>query len=192
MNWKQAAVAAATVLSIGTITAYAQQGQEPPRMMGPGMMGPGMMGGGPGYGRGWRGDDDECWGWGMMGGRGMGMMGGRGMGPGMMMDGMGMMGFGLAAIGRLDLTDSQRRQVQRIDDELRRKNWDLMGRMHDERSRMRDAMWADRRDRAAILAANQRMSELRQQMLANMLDAADQAEALLTPPQREQLRRVVP
>jgi len=161
MNWKQAAVAAATVLSIGTITAHAQQGQEPPRMMGPGMMGPGMMGG-------------------------------RGMGPGMMMDGPGMMSLGLAAIGRLDLTESQRRQVQRIDDELRRKNWELMGRMHDEMSRMRDAMWADRRDRAAILAANQRMSELRQQMLANMLDAADQAEALLTPPQREQLRRAVP
>lgn len=192
MNWKLAAVAAATLLSIGTITVYAQQTQEPPRTMGPGMMGPGMMGGGPGYGRGWR-DDDDYRGWGMMGGRGMGMMSWRGMGPGMMMDGMGMMGFGLGAIGRLDLNDNQRRQVQKIDDELRRKNWDLMGKMHDEMSRMRDAMWAaDKRDRAAILAANKRMSELRQQMLENMLDAADKAEALLTPQQREQLRRYAP
>ena len=163
MNWKLAAVAAATVLSIGTITVYAQQPQEPSRMMDPGMMGPGMMG--------------------------PGMMGGRGMGSGMMMDGMGMMGFGLGAIGRLDLNDSQRRQVQKFDDELRRKNWDLMGKMHDEMSRMRDAMWTDKRDRAAILAANKRMSELRQQMLENMLDAADKAEAVLTPQQREQLRR---
>jgi len=187
MNWKQAAVAAATVLSIGAITAYAQQSQEPPRTTGAGMMAPGMMGGGPGDGRGWR--DDERWGWAMMGGRGMGMMGGRGMGPAMMMDGMGMMGFGLGAIGRLDLNDSQRRQVQKFDDELRRKNWDLMGKMHDEMSRMRDAMWTDKRDRAAILAANKRMSELRQQMLENMLDAADKAEAVLTPQQREQLRR---
>ncbi len=192
MNWKQAAVAAATVLSIGTIAAYAQQSQEPPRTMGPGMMGPGMMGGGPGYGRGWRDEDDDRWGWGMMGGRGMGMMGGRGMGPGMMMDGLGMMGFGFGAIGRLDLNDSQRRQVQKIDDELRRKNWDLMGKMHDEMSRMRDAMWTDKRDRAAILAGNKRMSELRQQMLENMLDAADKAEAVLTPQQREQLRRYAP
>lgn len=190
MNWKQAAVAAATVLSIGTITAYAQQSQEPPRTMGPGMMGPGTMGGGPGYGRGWR-DDDDRWGWGMMGGRGMGMMGGWGMGRGMM-DGMGMMGFGLGAIGRLDLNDSQRRQVQKFDDELRRKNWALMGKMHDEMSRMRDAMWADKRDRATILAANKRMSELRQQMLENMLDAAGKAEAVLTPQQREQLRRYAP
>jgi len=188
MNWKQAAVAAATVLSIGAITAYAQQGQEPPRMMGSGMMGSGMMGsgmmgGGLGYGRGWR-DDDDRW--------GGAMMGGRGMGPGMMMDGMGMMGFGLSAIGRLDLNDSQRREVRKIDDELRRKNWDLMGKMHDEMSRMRDAMWADKRDRAAILAGNKRMSELRQQMLENMLDAADKAEAVLTPQQREQLRRNAP
>jgi Spy/CpxP family protein refolding chaperone len=196
MNWKHAAVAAATVLSIGAIPAHAQQSQEPPRMMGPGMMGggmmgPGMMGGGPGDGRGWR-DDDDRWGWAMMGGRGMGMMGGPGMGPGMMMDGMGMMGFGLAMIGRLDLTDTQRRQVQRIADDLRRKNWGLMGQMHDEMSRMRDAMWADRRDRATILAANRRMSELRQQMLENTLTAADQAEAVLTPAQREQLRRFAP
>mgnify|MGYP000457009965 CR=1 FL=1 len=124
MNWKQAAVAAATALSIGAITVYAQQSPEPPPMAGPGMMGPGMMGGGPGYGRGWR-DDDDRWGWGMMGGRGMGMMGWRGMGPGMMMDGMGMMGFGLGAIGRLDLNDNQRRQILKIEDELRRKNVEL-------------------------------------------------------------------
>jgi len=189
MNWKPVAVAAATALSIGTITVYAQPTQEPPRTMGPGMMSPGMMGGGPGSARGGR-DDDDRLGWGMMGGRGaMGMMG---MGRGMM-DGMGMMGLSLGAIGRLDLSDAQRRQVQAVDDELRRKNWELVGKMHDEMARMRDAMWAtDRRDRAAILAANRRMSELRQQMLENMLDAADKGEAALTPQQREQLRRSLP
>ncbi|MFZ5538741.1 MAG: hypothetical protein ACOY5V_03255, partial [Pseudomonadota bacterium] len=68
MNWKQAAVAAATALSIGAITVQAHQGQEFRDMPGPGMMGPGMMGDGPGYGRGWR--DDDRWGWGMMGGHG--------------------------------------------------------------------------------------------------------------------------
>jgi Spy/CpxP family protein refolding chaperone len=164
MNWKHAAIGVATVLSIGMIPVHAQQSQEPPRMMGPGMMGPGMMG--------------------------PGMMGPGMMGPGMM--GPGMMGFGLAMIGRLDLDEAQRRQVQRIADDLRRKNWGLMGKMHDEMSRMGDAMRADRRDRDAILAANRRMSELRQQMLENMLAAADQAEAVLTPQQREQLRRFAP
>jgi Spy/CpxP family protein refolding chaperone len=104
MNWKQAAIAAATVVSIGTIPAHAQQGQEPPGMMGPGMI-----------------------------------------------------DFGLAMIDRLDPNDAQRRQVQRIGDELRRQNWDSMGKM-----------------------------------LENTLDAAAKAEALLTPQQREQIRRFAP
>lgn len=167
--------------------------------MGQGMMGPSTMGGqGPGYGPGARGygpghlpgrrgawvDDDG--GWGMMG-----MMGGYGMGPGMM-GGMGMMGLGLGPIARLDLDDSQRAQVLKIDDDLRRKNWDVMGKMQDEMAKMRDAWWSGKRDRAAILAAYKRMSDLRLTMLENSLDARDRAEAQLTPQQRDQLRRFGP
>ena len=125
-------------------------------------------------------------GWGDRGEMGAGMMGKCDM---RMMGGMGMMGE-MGAISHLDLNDSQRKQILKLHDELRRKNWDAMGKMQDEMARLRDAMWATgKRDRAAILAANQRMSELRLQMLENALDAADKAEALLTPQQREQLRR---
>ena len=177
--------------------------------MGQGMMGPSTMGGqGLGYGPGARGcgpghvpglrgawvdDDDGGWGMmGMMGGYGMGpgMMGGRGwgMGPGMM-GGMGMMGLGLGPIARLDLDDGQRAQVLKIEDDLRRKNWDAMGKMQDEMAKMRDAWWSGKRDRSAILAAYRRMSDLRLTMLENSLDARDKAEAQLTPQQRDQLRR---
>ena len=190
MNLKQTAVVAVTALGIAGATAWAQQTQTPP-MTGQGIMGPGMMGGaGPGYGPRWRGDrDDDDWGPGMMHGRGgwgmgAGMMGGIGVG---MMGGMGMMGLG--PIGRLDLNDTQRQQVLKVEDELRRKNWDVMGKMQDEMAKLRDAMWGGKRDRAAILAANKRMSDLRQQMLENALDARDKAEAVLTPQQREQLQR---
>jgi Spy/CpxP family protein refolding chaperone len=107
-----------------------------------------------------------------------------------MMGGMGMMGLG--PIGRLDLNDTQHQQVLKIEDELRRKNWDVMGKMQDEMAKLRDSMWSGKRDRAAILAANKRMSDLRQQMLENSLDARDKAEAVLTPQQREQLRRFGP
>jgi Spy/CpxP family protein refolding chaperone len=209
MNWKLALAAAAAALTLGATIAHAQQAQEParamdhgmmgpgrmgpgmmgPGMMGPGMMGPGMMGDRPGHGHGGHHDDDRG-GWGMMG-RGMGMMGGSGMGRGMM-DGTGMLRSTLGAIGRLDLSETQRRQLQKIHDELRRKNWDPLGKLYDEISRIREAMWADKRDRTAILAANKRMSELRQQMLENLLEAAEKAEALLTPQQREQLRRYAP
>jgi Spy/CpxP family protein refolding chaperone len=99
--------------------------------------------------------------------------------------------MGLGPINRLDLTDSQRKDVLKIQDELRRTNWTVMGSMHDERSKFREAMWAGKRDRAAILAASKRMSDLHQQMLENALNAFDKAEAVLTPQQREQLRREV-
>lgn len=213
MNWKLKALAAAAAAAVGA-TALAQQTQPPqePPAMGQGMMGPGMMGGqGPGYGPGARGygpghgpggrgawvdDDDGGWGMmGMMGGYGMGpgMMGGRGwsMGPGMM-GGMGMMGPGLGPIARLDLDGGQRAQVLKIEDDLRRRNWDVMGKMQDEMAKMRDAWWSGKRDRAAILAAYKRMSDLRLTMLENSLDARDRAEALLTPQQRDQLRRFGP
>lgn len=181
MNWKQATFAAAIAASLAGAAVYAQ----PPMEQASRTMGGGMM-------MDDRSPDRDDMGGTMRGGMGPGMMSADrawGMGGGMM-DGMGMMGPDLRAIGRLDLSDTQRRQVQKVDDDLRRKNWDVMGKMHDEMARMRDAMWAsDKRDRAAILASNKRMSELRQQMLENALDAADRAEALLTAPQREQLRR---
>lgn len=192
MNWKQTALAMAAAAAIGA-TAHAQQTQAPqqPPALGQGTMGPGMMGsqgpgygpgGGWGYGPGRRGAWDDDDGWGMMGGRGWGM------GPGMM-GGIGMMGLSLGPIARLDLNDSQRQQVLKIEDDLRRRNWDVMGKMQDEMAKLRDAWWSGKRDRSAIIAAYKRMSELRLAMVESSLDARDKAEALLTPQQREQLRR---
>jgi Spy/CpxP family protein refolding chaperone len=196
MNWKQTAIAAATALSLVAVTAYAQGSLQPVHGYGGMMggysqgygsgegrdyhMGPGMMGGYGGYGMGP----------GMMGGyggygMGPGMMGGYGMGPGMLG------GDELGAIGRLNLDDEQRSQITKIEGDLRRKNWELMGEMHDEMATLRDLGSASgKRDRTAILAANKRMTELRQQMLENSLDATDKAEALLTPEQRERVRRL--
>jgi len=175
MNWKQTAIAAATALSLIGLTAYAQGSFQPVHGYG------GMMGG---YSEGY--------------GMGPGMMGGYGMGPGMMGGyggygmGPGMMGgdpFG--AIERLDLSAEQRQQINKIEGDLRKKNWVLMGEMHDEMDSVYDlSSTSGKPDRAAVLAANKRMSELRQQMLENSLDATDKAEALLTPQQREQYQRL--
>jgi len=197
MNLKKTAIAAAIALGVVGVATYAQPFVQPAHahqgMMGDYgdgsatsgysggyQMGPGMMGGQGGYGMGP----------GMMGGQGgygmgPGMMGGYGMGPGMMG------GFGLGPIQQLNLNDDQRKQLTKVEDDLRKKNWDLMGKMHDEMAKMRDGAWAsEKRDRNAILAANKRMSELRQQMLENGLDAQDKAEALLTPQQKEQVKKL--
>jgi Spy/CpxP family protein refolding chaperone len=181
-NLAKVTIAVLAALGIGSAALYAREASPPGDLLyaaGPGMMGeygPGAGGYGP-YGRG------------MMGrGGGPGMMGGQGMmgGPGGGM--MGMMGG--PALADLDLTDAQRKQVLAIQDEVRKKNWTAMGVMHDEMAKMRDALWAgSQRDRAAIAAANRRMADLRQQMLDNMLDAADRIEKILTPQQREALQK---
>lgn len=156
---------------------------------GPGYgMGPGMMGGyGPGYGMG----PGMMMG-GMMGpgyGMGPGMMGGYGMGPGMMGGygiGHGMMGGGLAS---LDLSDAQRSQVNQIMDDVRRKNWELLGKTQDEMAKLRDAYASGKPDRTAILGAYRRISDLRLQRIENGLDAREKLEGVLTKEQRDQLRR---
>jgi Spy/CpxP family protein refolding chaperone len=139
-------------------------------------MAPGMMGGyGHGYGMGP----------GMMGGYGMGpeMMGGFGGGFGM---GAGMMG----PIWRLDLSDAQRSQIFKLQDESRRRNWELMGKLQDEYAKLRDAYLASgKRDRKAIVDAYKHIGDLRLQRIEVSLDTLDKLEAVLTPQQREQLKR---
>jgi len=179
MNWKKVAITAAVAAGALGAAAYAQPFMQPVHGY------QGMMGG-------WGGGNGAMHGYGM----GPGAMGGYGMGPGMM-DGYGSHhmgpgmiggpgGYGLGAIHRLDLSDAQRVQLRGIEDDLRRKNWDLMGQMQDEMAKLRDGWSATKTDRAAVLAANKRMFELRQQMLENRLDAQDKAKALLTPQQIEQ------
>ncbi|MDT3678596.1 MAG: Spy/CpxP family protein refolding chaperone [Burkholderiaceae bacterium] len=159
---------------------------------GPGYGGPGPgygMGRGGGYGPGPNfGGPGQGYGWGM--GHGMMQGPGSGMGPGMM-GGYGPgWGMGPWALGSLDLDDAQRKQLRELQQQQRRKHWALMGQMQDEMEKMQDAWGSEpgTRNRAAILAANQRMAELRQQMLESRLDAAEQLDKILTPEQREQLR----
>ena len=134
---------------------------------------------------------------GMMGGYGMGgdgIMGGYGMGPGMMDGqgrgygmGSGMMG-GYGSRADLHLTSEQRSKIAKIQDDVRRKHWDLMGKMQDERSQMNEQYNADPRDDAALSKSYQKMSDLRQQMFDSSLAAQKQMDAVLTAEQREKMK----
>jgi len=150
-----------------------------------GSMGSGMMGGG--YGPGMM----------MGGGQGPGMMGGYGqgqMGPGMMGGGYGhgMMGQGMMgsqqSLPGISLDDKQRKQHNAIQDDLRRKRWELMGRTMDEQVKLRDLYDAEKRDPAAIGAAYQRVFDLRRQMIEATVAAHNKIEELLTPEQRKSAR----
>lgn len=186
------------LLASGVALAQPAAAPAQPPAWGPAMMGPGgpMMwgpGAGPrgGYGP-WQG-----MGGGMMGGCGYGPGMGFGgmMGPGMMGGGMmgpGMMGVAGPALAALGLDEAQRNEVVKIGDELRKKRWAVAGQMQDEMAKIRDAAWSGKRDRASILAAHKRMSELGQQQLESSLDAADRIDKVLTPEQRQQLGRIGP
>jgi Spy/CpxP family protein refolding chaperone len=136
-------------------------------MMGGYGMGPGTMGG---YGMGP----------GMMGGYGMGMgMGGYGMGSGMMG------GYGMGPHGLSDLSAEQRTKITKIQDETRKKHWDLMGQAMDEQARLRDMYDAPKRDTAAISNAHKKISELQRRMYETSADAHKRMEAVLTKEQQE-------
>jgi len=137
--------------------------------MGPGMMGPGMMGMGPGMGMGS----------GMMG---HGMMG---MGPWMM--GYGMMG-GYGPGGMPNLDESQQRKIVQIQDDLRKKHWDLMGKMNDEQAKLNQLYYTGPRDPAAVSKQYQRVQDLRRQMMESSVEAQNRIETVLTPEQKEQMR----
>lgn len=140
-------------------------------------MGPGMMGGGYRMGPG------------MMGGYGMGpgMMGeGGGMGPGMMGWGPG---WGSAGLGGLDLSKEQRDKIADIQGEVRRKQWDLMRAMHEQGWHMADAWHDGNFDEPAARKAFDAMTALRKSMFDLSVDAWKRIDAVLTPAQREQLKR---
>lgn len=177
---------------LGTISssAYAQEeqaGAYPGYGMGPGM----MRGWGAGPRSMWGDEDDWHMGRGMMG---PGSMYGHGrmMGPGMMyghgtMMGPGMM-YGYGQGSMLNLDESQQKKMTQIQDELRKKHWDLMGKMNDEYAKLRDLYLADKRDPEAIGKQLQRVYDLRRQMMVDSVEAQNRMEALLTDEQKKQMR----
>jgi len=190
----------ASVLALPAAVAEADTGTSPEQMQemmqqrgGYGMgMGPGMMGGGMGMGMGP----------GMMGGSGMmgmgpGMMGMgpgmMGMGPGMMGMGPGMMGggmMGLHGLNMLDLGDEQRGKINAIHDKLRKQHWEVMGKMMDEHNALRDLYDAETLDGKKIGAAYDRIFKLKRQMIDTGIKAHNDAVAVLTKEQREQLKQL--
>jgi Spy/CpxP family protein refolding chaperone len=158
--------ALSTGILVGAAAVAASAVANPPQgNFGPDYgMGPGMMGG---YGMGP----------GMMGGQGSGY----GMGPGMM--------DGYVSRADLKLTAEQRSKIAKIRNDVRRKHWDLMGKMQDEQAQLNEQYYSDQRDDAPLSKSYRDMSELRQQMFDLSLSARRQIDAVLTQEQRDKLKR---
>lgn len=147
---------------------------------------PGMMGGG----------------YGMRGGYGYdaGMMGGSpyyGYGPGAMSPygyGPGMQGgygtaeeWGFGPVERLNLSNDQRQQVGRVEQDLWREHWNLQGRILDEEARLRELYGSGHPDPAQVGQVWSRIGDLHRQMGEAHARAFDQIQDVLTPAQRQQL-----
>lgn len=169
-----AILSAAGLLTLAGCSPMNAAEPGPGRGFGPGS-GPGMMwGGGPGYGPGYG------MGPGMMG-PGYGPMGAAMMGPGMMGPGMmGGWGGGLPA----NLSAEQRTRIAEIQREARTRQWPLMQQMH-------ELMWNDGAafDEQAQRRDYDRVAALHKQMFETMLDTRKRIDAVLTPQQRDELRR---
>ncbi len=116
---------------------------------------------------------------------------GYGMGPGMMY-GQGMMGpgmmYGYGPAQALNLNESQQKKMAQIQEELRKKHWDTMGKVHEEYAKLRELYMADKRDPDAIGKQMGRIYDLRRQMMVESVKAQNRMEEQLTDEQKKQWR----
>jgi len=163
------AVCVVSILSAGGYAAAADDGAQTKPGCG---MGPGMMGGGYGMGPG-------------MMGSGYGMMGG-GMGSSMMMG-----GWGYSLSSALNLNDDQQKKIQKIQDDLGKKQWALMQAMHDTMTAANKKYGdSDDIDVDAVMKTQTEMTNAHLQMTRNRLEAQKQIRAILTKEQREKLNEI--
>ena len=118
-------------------------------------------------------------------GPGPGGMGGH-HGPGMMQSQRE------ARLQALGLDQEQRAKIDRIREETRYKNWDVLGQIGAERFKLREMYRADKLDAAAIVDQRSKVDDLKRQVLRARLEARNQGFALLTPEQRQTARSFGP
>jgi Spy/CpxP family protein refolding chaperone len=126
---------------------------------------------------------------GMMNGYGPG--GGYGMGPGYMArpGGYGMGSFAGEAYAGLDLSPEQRNKIAEIEQATAKAQWQLMGAMHAQGYHMYGSAGPGAFDEAAARKAFEAMSESRKAMFETQIEARKKIDAVLTPQQREQVRK---
>ena len=123
------------------------------------------------------------------GGMGPGMMGmGHGMMGGYGMMGPGMMGGYGAGQGMPNLTEQQQNKMAQIQEGVRKKHWDLMGKMNAEQMKLQQLYYSGKRDPAAIEAQHKQIYQLQREMDESWLDAQSRMDAVLTKEQKERFR----
>jgi len=110
-------------------------------------------------------------------------------GPGGHGTGPGMMSFGDEAYAGLELSPEQRNKIAEIQQATAKAQWQLMGTMHEQGYRMYGIAGPGAFDEAAARKSFDAMTETRKAMFEMQVEARKKVDAVLTPQQREQLRR---
>jgi Spy/CpxP family protein refolding chaperone len=100
----------------------------------------------------------------------------------------GMMGFG--AMQSLNLAPDQRSKLNKIQNEARKQQWALMGRVLDERAKLYDLYAADRPDPKKIGPVYGAIFDIRRQMIETQIDAMNRAKDILNKEQLEKLKQL--
>ena len=98
-------------------------------------------------------------------------------------------GIDPAVLGALNLTEEQRAQVTKIQRELKRKQWDLIGSLRELRWKHQDALSAPEFDPERARKTFEAIVIVRREMFEAALNARMGIESALTKEQREQLRK---
>lgn len=126
-------------------------------------------------------DDDYYEGYGY--GRDHGMMGRGNMGPGMMR------GYGYGAgPGILDLTEQQQNKIAQIQEEVRKKHWDLMSKMNAEQMKLQQLYYSGTQDPVAMEAQHKKIYQLQREMDESRMDAQGRMDSVLTKEQKDRRR----
>jgi len=101
------------------------------------------------------------------------------MGPGMM---------GWRNYRELNLGADQKSKISQIRQEMRTKQWAIMGEIMDAQDNLQDLYDVDKQDGAAINKQYKEIEDLRRQMVDNSVDAHNRINGILTKEQREKSR----
>lgn len=111
----------------------------------------------------------------------------------MMGQGPGGRGGGMMGLGRLNLTEDQRTQVQKLMEQNRQAHQPDMQKMADAQKALRDAIFADAGpDESAIHAAQAQIQALEPLMAQHRVEMEVAVAKILTPDQRKQMREMPP
>lgn len=121
-----------------------------------------------------------------------------GMGPGMMRDHDGLMmgrGFGMGGDAAMmpwrlpDLTAQQADRIGRLQDELARRDFELLRQRWEAQARLNRLYAAERRDWNAIRAVSRSVADLQRRQMETAIDTQQKIDGLLTDSQRREMAR---